>query len=110
MIPYIGPEFIAALRKKTAAGRDQAVLGVSLTKPGAAKAARSLMARFVTRFLGLKAKKPGNLQSPSTHVPAPSHCSQPDKNALHLDKIAVVIDAEKMICLYLPLEGEGHTE
>jgi hypothetical protein len=109
VIPHIGPEFIAALRNK-AAGRDKAVLGVSLMKPGAAKTARSLMARFVSRFGGFKAKKTGDSQPPSTQVPAPSHCSQPVKDTLHLDRIVVVIDAEEMIHLYLPLGGEGSTK
>jgi hypothetical protein len=110
VIPYIGPAFIAALCNKTAAGRDKSILGVSLMKPGASKTARSLMARFVSRFRGFKAKKTGDSQPPSTHVPAPSQCSEQDKDTLHLDRIVVVIDAEEMIRLYLPLGGEGSTK
>jgi hypothetical protein len=67
-------------------------------KPGAVKTARSLMARFVSRFWGFKAMKTGS-QPPSTHVPAPSQCSEQDKDTLHLDRIVVVIDPEEVIRL-----------
>lgn len=56
MIPYIGPEFIAALRDKAALGRSKTVIGGSLMDQAAAKTTRALVALFIRKLRAITAK------------------------------------------------------
>jgi hypothetical protein len=107
VIPHIGPEFIAALRDNTAPERSNTVDGGSVMKQEVAKTARSFIALFVSKLRAIKAKKTLRLQPPSMHPLAPSHCSVQRKDALRLDKIIAVIDAEEITSFQLPLRGRG---
>jgi hypothetical protein len=66
VIPYIGPEIIAVLRDKGTFERNEPFTGGCLTKPAAAKAARWFIARFVSKFFAIKAKRTLYSQPPST--------------------------------------------
>ena len=107
VIPHIGPEFIAALRDKTAPERSNTVIGVSLMKHEVAKTARSFIALFVSKLRAIKGKKTLRSQRPSMHPRPLAICSVQRKDALRLDKIIAVIDAEEITSFQLPLRGRG---
>jgi hypothetical protein len=96
VIPYISPEFIAALHNKPTGERNNSVIGASLMKHDVAKAICLLIAPLVSKWRASKGKKTFRSQPPSTHTSTLVHCSAQRKNALHLDKIVAVIDAEEI--------------
>ena len=107
MIPYIGPEFIAALRDNTTPERSNTVIGGSLMKHEVAKTARSFIALFVSKLRAIKREKDTPLAA-SVHAPsALAICSVQRKDALRLDKIFAVIDAEEITSFQLPLRGRS---
>jgi hypothetical protein len=109
VIPYIGPEIIAALCNKAIPARNEPVIGGSLTNH-IAKTARSLIARFVSGLQATKGNKTVDSQPPSTHAPAATYSSSQHKDTLHVHRIVVVIDPEETIRLHLALGGEGPTK
>jgi hypothetical protein len=66
VIPYIGPEIIAVLLNKRTLERNEPFISGCLMKQAAAKAARWFIARCVSKFFAIKAKRTLYSQPPST--------------------------------------------
>jgi hypothetical protein len=66
VIPYIGPEIIAVLLNKRTLERKEPFISGCLMKQVAAKAAGWFIARFVSEFFAIKAKRNLYSQPPST--------------------------------------------
>lgn len=65
MIPYIGPEMFAILLNKRTLERNELFISGCLLMQAAAKAARCFIARFVSKFFAIKAKRALYSQPPS---------------------------------------------
>ena len=106
MIPYIGPEFVAALHNKNIPRRKEPVIDDAQMKRAAAKTTDSLIARVVAKLRAIRARKTFFSDPPSTHISTPSHCSARHKDNLHVDKLIVVYrHAEEITRLLLSLGG-----